>query len=221
VTIPKWYFQPMTTQLHETFDAALASRQLLEHPFYRRWEAGELKDGELTSYAEQYRYFETMLPTFLQRLSELLPEGAARDAVLDNLRDEVSPPSHLELFESFANFYDASDAPISPAMAALVHSYDEVLRQGPEAALAGLLAYESQGAAIADSKAAGLIKYFNASSDAAAFWTIHGTIEENHAQWTMDALASLEPNDADVEAGARLVGEAWWAFLDERELLAI
>jgi len=211
----------MTTQLQETFDAALVNQQLLDHPFYRRWEAGELKYGELTGYAEQYRNFETMLPTFLLRLSEMLPEGVARDAVLDNYRDEVSTPSHLELFESFADFYGATDAPISAAMTALVDAYDEVLRQGPEAALAGLIAYESQGAAIADSKAEGLVKHFNASSDAVTFWTVHGTIEENHAQWTMDALTSLEPNDAVVVAGAHLVGEAWWAFLDERELLAL
>lgn len=211
----------MKTQLHETLDAALVTRQLLDHPFYRRWEAGELNDGELTSYAEQYRYFETMLPTFLLSLSEQLPEGPARDSVLDNYRDEVSPPSHLELFEAFANFYDASDAPISPAMTSLVASYDEVLRRSPASALAGLLAYEYQGAAIAYSKANGLIKHFHASSDAVTFWTVHGSVEENHAEWTLDALASLEPDEADVKAAARLVGEAWWSFLDERELLAV
>ncbi|MHB8378612.1 MAG: TenA family transcriptional regulator [Acidimicrobiales bacterium] len=211
----------MKTKLHETLDATLVNRQLLDHPFYRRWEAGELNDGELTLYAEQYRYFETMLPTFLVCLSEQLPEGLARDAVLDNYRDEVSSPSHLELFEAFADFYGASNAPISPAMTALVASYDEVLRRSPASALAGLLAYEYQGAAIADSKANGLIKHFNASSDAVAFWMVHGSVEEDHAQWTLDALASLEPDEADVEAAARVVGEAWWSFLDERELLGV
>ncbi len=210
----------MKTQLRETLDAALAHRQLLDHPFYRRWEAGDLNEGELTSYAEQYRYFETMLPTFLLSLSEQLPEGLARDSVLDNYRDEVSEPSHLELFEVFANFYGASSAPISPAMKTLVTSYDDVLKQSPVAALAGLLAYEYQGSAIAESKADGLVKYFNASSNAVTFWTVHGTIEEDHAAWTMDALSSLEPDETEVGAAARLVGEAWWAFLDERELLA-
>ena len=211
----------MRTELHEALDAALVNRRLLDHPFYRRWEAGQLNDGELTGYAEQYRYFETMLPAFLLSLSEQLPEGPARDAVLDNYRDEVASPSHLELFEAFADFYDATEAPISHAMTALVASYDEVLRRSPATALAGLLAYESQGAAIADSKADGLVKHFNASSDAVTFWSVHGSIEANHASWTMDALTSLEPDEADVEAGARLVGEAWWSFLDERELFAV
>ena len=180
-----------------------------------------MKDGELTNYAEQYRYFETMLPTFLLSLSEQLPKGPAQDSVLDNYRDEVSSPSHLELFEAFANFYGASNAQISPAMKSLVTSYDEVLQRSPVAALAGLLAYEYQGAAIADSKAQGLIKHFNASSDVVTFWTVHGTVEEDHAKWTMEALSSLEPDEAEVEFAARLVGEAWWAFLDERELLAV
>jgi pyrroloquinoline-quinone synthase len=209
------------TQTQEILDTALVNHRLLDHPFYRRWEAGELNEDELTSYAEQYRFFETMLPTFLLKLSEQLPEGLARESVLDNYRDEVSPPTHLELFEAFANFYGASNAPISPAMKTLVSSYDEVLQRSPQAALAGLLAYESQGAAIADSKAAGLIKHFNASSDAVTFWTIHGTIEEDHAKWTMAALDSLDPEEIEVEAAARLVGDAWWAFLDERELMAV
>jgi hypothetical protein len=53
------------------------------------------------------------------------------------------------------------------------------------------------------------------------FWTIHGTIEEDHAKWTMAALDSLDPEEIEVEAAARLVGDAWWAFLDERELMAV
>jgi len=211
----------MNAQLQETIDTVLIDRQLLAHPFYRRWENGELTIGELTKYAEQYRFFETMLPTFLLSLSEQLPEGPARDAVVDNYRDEVSSPSHLELFGRFADFYNAGDAPISPAMQTLVASYADVLRRSPVSALAGLLAYEYQGAAIADSKANGLIKHFDASSDAVTFWTVHGTIEEDHAAWTMDALASLEPDEGEVNEAARLVSEAWWAFLDERELLAV
>jgi pyrroloquinoline quinone (PQQ) biosynthesis protein C len=105
-------------------------------------------------------------------------------------------------------------------MTALVASYDEVLERSPQAALAGLLAYESQGAAIADSKAEGLVQHFNASSEATEFWTVHGSIEEDHAAWTMDALAFLNPDEGEVEWAARLIGDAWWAFLDERQLLA-
>jgi pyrroloquinoline-quinone synthase len=211
----------MTTQLATTLDAALRDYQLLNHPFYRRWEAGELSRDELTHYAEQYRYFEAMFPLFLEGLSTQLAAGPVRDAVLDNLTDEVSAPSHLELFDRFARWFDASDAEISPAMAHLVGVYWLLSKRGPTSSLAGLWAYESQGARIAESKAAGLIAHYGAESEAVAFWMLHGLVEDDHAKWTLEALALLEPDAGEVEHAARLIGQAWWSFLDERELLAV
>lgn len=208
----------MDTQIRDVLVESLSDRQLLTHPFYRRWESGQLSRDELTSYAEQYRYFETMLPTFLESLSEKLPQGAARDAVLDNLRDETTPPSHLELFELFATCYGAANADVSPAMAGLLEAYGDVLSRGSESALAGLWAYESQGAAIASSKADGLRTHYGVDSAGVAFWDAHWLVEGDHAAWTLDALTALEPDVNDVCGAARRVGEAWWSFLDEREL---
>jgi pyrroloquinoline-quinone synthase len=211
----------MDTSLNATLSTALEDRQLLTHPFYRRWECGQLSREELTSYAEQYRYFETMLPRFLETLGAQLPEGPARDAVLDNLRDETSPPSHRDLFELFATFYEAGDVAASPAMLKLIDVYRQVLEKSPVEALAGLWAYESQGAAIASSKADGLRTHYGADSTALAFWDAHWVVEGDHAAWTLDAISMLEPDTDDVSSAARLVGEAWWLFLDERELVAV
>ncbi len=214
------YIRSMKTLLHQRFDAVLRDRQLLEHPFYRRWEAGQLSRDELRDYAQQYRHFEAMLPGFLRRLSDSLAPGPARNLVEANWRDEVTAPSHLELFDRFADFYGATNTEMTAATQGLLDAYAEVLERDSVAALAGLLAYESQGAAIADSKAEGLIDHYGASEAAASFWVEHGSIEGDHATWTFDALASLEPDVTEVERAARLVGDAWWSFLDERELQA-
>jgi pyrroloquinoline-quinone synthase len=210
----------MTTPLELALDAALTDHRLLEHPFYRRWEAGEVSRDELTRYAEQYRFFEAMFPKFLESLSQQLPDGAARDAVLDNLNDEVTAPSHLELFDRFASSFDATDAPISPAVAELVEAYARLLELGPRVSLAGLWAYETQGAEIAQSKADGLVTHYGASATAVEFWTVHGLVEGSHAQGTLEALTGLNIDPGEALLGAQLIGDAWWAFLDERELLA-
>ncbi len=210
----------MTNFLDTVLVSSISDRLLLNHPFYRRWEAGALSSDELRLYAEQYRFFEEMLPRFLERLAAELPDGVARESVLKNLADEVAAPSHLELFERFAEFYQASVTPISPAMQRLVDAYSDVLAQGPTAALAGLWAYESQGAGIADSKAEGLAAHYGASADSLAFWWAHGTIEADHAKWTLEALELLDPDNAVAREAARLIGDAWWEFLDERELVA-
>ena len=54
--------------------------------------------------------------------------------------------------------------------------------------------------------------------EALLFWDEHGSIEGDHAEWTFDALTSLSPDLDEVRSAARLVGDAWWDFLDEREL---
>jgi pyrroloquinoline quinone (PQQ) biosynthesis protein C len=208
----------MRTSLSDALTNSLADRQLLSHPFYQRWEAGHLSREELRSYAEQYRYFETMLPAFLESLAEQLPEGTSRDAVRDNLRDETAPPSHLELFEMFATFYGARAVTISPAMAELLTAYEVVLEHGSASALAGLWAYESQGAAIAKSKSEGLRAHYGVENDAATFWDAHWLVEGDHAAWTLDALGALDADDDELAQSARLIGDAWWSFLDEREL---
>jgi len=219
LNIARCYVLVMATSVEDVLLEALQGRQLLNHPFYKRWEAGELHDGELKLYAEQYRHFERTLPEFLAKLVKILPEGSAKKLVEENLADEVGPPSHIELFQRFALAVGADDAAISPAMSALLGAYDEVLSRGGEWGLAGLLAYESQGAAIAVSKAEGLRQHYDVSDENVTFWRLHGELEDDHANWTLDALAELAPDLENVREGVGLVADAWWTFLDEREAL--
>jgi pyrroloquinoline-quinone synthase len=201
-------------------ERALRDQRLLEHPFYRRWEAGQLSENELRDYAEQYRFFERMLPEFLAELAERLPAGAARAAIEANLADEVGPPSHVEIFEDFAAHYGADAAAAGEAVMALQRAYRRGLDDGPVAAVAGLLAYEAQGADIARTKSVGLREHYGATEDATRFWQLHGELEAHHASWSLDALASLDGDPELIEAAAARVAGAWWAFLDEREAFA-
>ncbi|MEI7746142.1 MAG: iron-containing redox enzyme family protein [Actinomycetota bacterium] len=198
----------------------IADRLLLDHPFYKRWEEGSLDFAELAPYAEQYRHFEAQLPDFLQTLAERLPEGVAKASVLDNLRDELaSPVTHLELFAGFAEAVGATTAQPSAAMAELVALYRDSANSAETSFALGVLAgYEVQAAAIADSKGAGLKRHYGLDGEAIAFWQLHAKLEEDHAAWTLEA--SQEADQTAFLAGARASAEAWWAFLDERELLA-
>jgi pyrroloquinoline quinone (PQQ) biosynthesis protein C len=107
----------------------------------------------------------------------------------------------------------------SPSISNLVESYARLL-VGPHASLAGLWAYEGQGAESARSTAEGLVRHYGASQAATQFWTVHGWLEDSHAQWTLGALSLLDIDPAEAQFAARLIGDAWRSFLDERELLA-
>jgi pyrroloquinoline-quinone synthase len=208
--------------IDEVLAEAIVGRRLLTHPFYRRWEAGSLSEGELAAYAEQYRHIEQELPVTLAAIAVALPAGRARDLVEANLADELGTPEpHVQLFESFARAAGATpDAPATPSTAALLAVVRTTAANDPVAALAMIAAYEVQAADIAASKGDGLRRHYGFDEEGTAFWDVHRTQEVDHAGWSMEALADLEADLDVVQAAATVSADSWWLFLSEREELA-
>jgi pyrroloquinoline-quinone synthase len=208
--------------IDEVLAEAIVGRRLLTHPFYRRWEAGTLTEGELAAYAEQYRHIERELPVTLAAIADALPAGRARDLVEANLADELGTPEpHAQLFESFARAAGASpDAPATPSTAALLAVVRTTAANDPVAALAMIAAYEVQAADIAASKGDGLRRHYGFDDEGTAFWDVHRTQEVDHAGWSMEALTALEADLDVVQAAATVSADSWWLFLSEREELA-
>ena len=208
--------------IDEVLAEAIVGRRLLTHPFYRRWEAGTLNEGELAAYAEQYRHIERELPVTLAAIVEALPAGRARDLVEANLADELGTPEpHAQLFESFARAAGATpDAPATPSTAALLAVVRTTAANDPVAALAMIAAYEVQAADIAASKGDGLRRHYGFDDEGTAFWDVHRTLEVDHAGWSMEALTALEADLDVVQAAATVSADSWWLFLSERDELA-
>ena len=204
---------------------SIEDRLLLEHPFYRRWEAGTLESSELAAYAEQYRFVERALPLVLAGIEAGLDEGPARQLVSANLADELGRPvAHTELFESFADAVGARpQTPATGATEALVATQLAAARVGPRAGLGVLAAYELQAADIAESKGVGLRARYGFDDRGSRFWDVHATMEAAHADWSIDALAAMVDTPAElaeVAEWATAGAEAWWAFLDDRQAAA-
>jgi len=208
----------LRTDIDAVLAEALAGRRLLDHPFYRRWEAGTLEPGELADYAGQYRHFEAALPGVLERTVGRIDDPEARRLVQANLDDERGVPApHLELFEGFARAVGAPDhAAPTPATAALVDLYAGT-DTPPVAVLAALAAYEVQAPAIAASKGDGLRSRYGLGPEGTRFWDVHAQADVDHGAWTVEAVARLGGAPATVAGAARAAADAWWAFLDERE----
>jgi pyrroloquinoline quinone (PQQ) biosynthesis protein C len=205
-------------QLQARLSAALVDRQLLDHPFYRRWEAGCLQPGELGAYAAQYRYFEASLPGILRALLARLEPGRAAELVQQNLTDEESNPEpHVAVFADFASAMGARDALPSDATSQLLTTHRDLIDSSPAEGLVALVAYEIQAPAIAASKADGLRRHYGASAGATRFWDIHATMDLDHARWGIEAVAELGAPEGLLAAAARSAADAWWAFLDDRE----
>jgi len=211
-----------TDRIQEVLADALDGRQLLTHPFYRRWEAGTLGEGELAAYAEQYRFIERELPVTLAAIANQLPTGTARDLVQANLADELGVPApHADMFEFFASAAGASsDVAPTAATTALLTAVRAAAATNPVAALAMVAAYEVQAADIAASKADGLRQHYGMDDEGTRFWDVHTTQEAEHATWSTDALVALQADSDVVGAAAKVAADAWWNFLSERDELA-
>ena len=207
--------------MRQSIEAALAGRRLLSHPFYQRWEAGLLQPGELAAYAAQYQHFETALPRLLRALLDGLdPESPAATLIRQNLADEEGNPlPHVTLFAAFAEGVGAQATAPTDATRRLLDTYGRLVATGSVHGLAAMIAYEMQAPDIAATKAAGLRAHYALDSRATEFWDVHAQMDREHADWAVEALAQ-QPDAAAAIPAVRAAADAWWAFLDERELEA-
>jgi pyrroloquinoline-quinone synthase len=194
----------------------LSGRELLTHPYYQKWEAGELTTQDLAAYGAQYVHFERQLPRTLEKIVRVMEPGPCRDGVQANLDDEVGDPTpHVELLQSFLDAVGSVSTPPGPATHNLTSLYDHAPGVGIGYALGVVAAYEVQSAAIATSKAEVLREWYGLNAYQTTFWDLHSTLEEDHAAWLLMA-ASSSPAVAFFE-GIVASRDAWWDFLSERE----
>ena len=221
----------MTTQeFFKQLDARIAQFDLLCHPFYKAWSAGELSRGDLRQYAEDYYHHVNAFPTYLAELSMRLEEGELRRAVLANLADEKgwgdateNNPEHAELWLDFAQGMGASRVlrghePVAEIRHLTAFFHDVASRGMPEEALAAFYAYESQVPRVAQEKARGLLEMYGADERTCRYFRLHSTADVHHAQiWRQQLARRLEQNPQVAEPALSAGGKAakaLWTALD-------
>jgi pyrroloquinoline-quinone synthase len=177
-------------------DAARERWNVLEHPFYTRWEQGELTRDELARYAGEYRHAVVALAR------------AARTARLH--ADEEA--RHIALWDEFASAFGSE--PVEPlpqtrCCASAWAAADEEL-----GAAAILYAIEAGQPAISGTKLRGLVEHYGFRDDSPAveYFTVHGERDHEHAA---EARAALEgTDDPRLVALAEAALASNWALLD-------
>ncbi|MGC2183052.1 MAG: iron-containing redox enzyme family protein [Terriglobales bacterium] len=221
----------MTSQeFLKQLDARIAQFDLLCHPFYKAWSAGELSRDDLREYAEDYYHHVNAFPTYLAELSMRLEESELRRAVLANLADEKgwgdasdNHPEHAALWRDFAEGLGAGRSllghqPVAEIKHLTAFFHDVASHGMPEEALAAFYAYESQVPRVAKEKARGLREIYGADEKTCRYFSLHSTADVYHAQiWRQQLERMLEQNPQAAEA-ALSAGEnaakALWTALD-------
>jgi len=215
----------MTTALEQALQAALAPRDLLTHPFYQAWSAGELRAEDLARYAEQYRFQVTALPELLRRARSVTRDEDTRAELSRNLDDEEgrSGVAHARLWEAFGAAVGAAAeaSPLSETRAS-AESLAALVGEDEVTALAALWAYEVQTARVAETKETGLKCYGVDSPEALRFFRLHGELDVHHARGLLEGIERCLARGASLEAGKAAVersSQAQWTFLDGAERL--
>jgi pyrroloquinoline-quinone synthase len=223
-----------TTHFFEQLEASIAKYDLLCHPFYRAWAAGELTRDDLREYACQYYHHVEAFPNYLAEFALRLnaDEGELRRAVLANMCDENGTSRvagkdsvpHSELWLDFAEGMGARrddvvlHIPVAE-IAELIGYFDRVSSEGTfEEALAALYAYESQVPRVAQEKERGLREMYGADDKTCGYFTLHATADVYHSNvWRKQLERRLDANPEAAQAALNAAENAakfLWQALD-------
>jgi len=220
-----------TAEFFEQLEARIAKYDLLCHPFYKAWSAGELTRDDLREYAQDYYHHVEAFPSYLAALGMRLDEGELRRAVLANLCDEKGVDGqpgrdsvpHSDLWLDFAEGMGSSrnlewHSPV-PEIRQLIRHFQQVASEGsPEEALATFYTYESQVPRIAQEKERGLREMYGADDKTCGYFSLHATADVYHSRvWRkqLEKFIAAHPETADAaldaaENAARML----WKALD-------
>jgi len=203
---------------------------LLCHPFYKAWSAGELTRDDLREYAEGYYPHVEAFPGYLAQLGVRLEEGELRRAVLANMTDEKGGEdsfgeperSHSELWLDFVQGVGgrriAKRRPVGEVRK-LIAWFHRVAGEGtPEEALAAFYAYESQVPRVAQEKDRVLRELYGADEKTRNYFTLHALADVHHANvWRNQLEKRVKANPETAEkalVAAENAAKGLWRVLD-------
>jgi pyrroloquinoline-quinone synthase len=199
-------------------DEARGAINVLEHPFYERWSAGELSADELSRYAGEYRH----AVLALAQASTEAAESAAPEQRPGLRRHAEEETSHVQLWEQFEHAVGASAAQ-APAAQTLACAQAWTACGDVLERLAVLYAIEAGQPQISATKLEGLVSHygFSAEGPATEYFRLHESLDVEHAEQARALISQLmaEVEDADDQA-ERMVRRATdalrgnWLLLD-------
>jgi pyrroloquinoline-quinone synthase len=191
--------------LFDRIEEARSRWNVLDHPFYRRWERGELSREQLGYYAGQYRHAVVALA-----------DAAATAAPLAGDEHAAEEAAHVALWDAFASDLGVAGVREPNAeTAGCARAWSGA--SDPLEALAILYAVESGQPDISRTKLAGLVQHYRFEADApgAAYFAVHLERDVEHAAASR-ALLAERASSADED---RLVGAAQRALEENWRLL--
>jgi pyrroloquinoline-quinone synthase len=202
-------------------DEARGATNVLEHPFYQRWSAGELSAEELARYAGEYRH----AVVALAEASALAAEQADPRYAPSLRRHAEEEAAHVELWDQFAS---AAGTPLACSEGQQTLKETDACTETWTAGesllehLAVLYAIEAGQPDVAKTKLEGLSTHYGytAEGPAVEYFTLHERLDREHARQARELITELMAGvEDDGELADRMVSRARAALRGNWELL--
>jgi pyrroloquinoline-quinone synthase len=196
----------------ERIEESRARHNVLEHPFYVRWSAGELSREELATYAGQYRHATEALARLCSQAAETAPDEHRAEIEAHAAEEET----HVGLWDDFVDAVGGEiGAEPTPETMECVLTWtapDAYLEQ-----LARLYAIESGQPEIARVKREGLTRFYGINGGPGSeYFKVHEEADHAHAGDSRRLIEeAMTPEDEDaLVAAAESAFEVNWRLLD-------
>ncbi len=185
--------------LKNVLDSKIANYNLLNHPFYQAWSAGELPVNALQCYAREYGAFISTLPKGWETLND--PETVEEET------------EHIDMWADFADGLntEVSEAQI-PQVKTLLETADKLFSDG-NTALGALYAFEAQQPETAKSKLAGLKDFYQLPDKVEPYFETHSH-NEHEAEKLLARIGELSSDSQEtvVHACEQMSSVLWDAL---------
>ena len=183
----------------EQVDSQIKNHHLLNHPFYKAWNTGDLEVSTIQEYAAQYYKHVSAFPRYLSAIHSNCDDIKTRQILLENLVDEeMGAENHPELWMRFAEGMGNSRNNVKNTVAMketqqLVDTFTKLSKsERYHIGLAALYCYESMIPEVAENKIKGLRKFYGIDDEnTLKFFTVHMHADKWHREVLRKLIAEL------------------------------